>query len=879
MKNKLILTLVSLFSMLFLASIFKLSDDIQRKEEILESKTEVINVTDSIKTQALVTSTDLNPEKWALPEIDDSAWKSVQIPQYKMIQEKDFKEGNFGIYRITIPQEEIAKLKKFKGQVEFNPQYILFSDFDIYVNGKYLRSNSPTTGSESITGIPVEVGRDNLVAIKGKIKTGDTGIQHRGKMFLGKAATLNELHLSAYKGNYVFPLLFILSKGSVIFVFGLIYLLLNVERFFEKSLLFSLCAIGEDILTGDFLASVLTIHSRVYIYNFLNIGANIFLFLFLGEVVGKGFPKKRVYGATLALGVLSYVMAADILHTAYVFNFNTYLQFWNFVAAGVILYYLPKVIKQDKVLFLVMSVSLTLTMWSTFFSSNVGLNYKMLGNLLLFFMVAYQSFALFRREQLQLVEQEKDVAIGRTASLLAHDVRRPLEQMRFMLEKVSRGDISQDFLKEAREEVDFSITSVNNQINEIMNFSRTRSVELAPVSFYRVLSGSLKQVMTINKQLNISLLYDLKAQVKIVGDESRLAGALSNLLSNAVEAIRDIGKSEVGTIHLSTRVEGSKFIFKILNDGPLISEEHLDKIFSPLFTAGKDRGTGLGLASVAKAIHDHKGSISVKNIPSKGVEFTMTFSGTGLLDLPEAYRMETSSDKYGHETQDRVKRGDRPLRIFLLDDDVQVHEYFQYLVKNLSFDVELTFFTHYESAVEAVNDKRFDLYILDYDLGSDKTGVDFFHENLSFLSLEVVIHSNRDKVEPHDVKFNLLKKPMSFEELSELCEKVYDKRLKILLVDDGHMTLMAWEMYHGSHNIQVVDTPEGALKLLQKGSSYDLCVLDYYFDNSSYNGETLALKIKEVQNEMRIVLASTADLEVQGFSSIQKHQFEVRSLK
>lgn len=884
MKNKIILALTCLFSVLFLFFIFKLSDEIQRKEEILESSPDVTDVTQKIKTLALVTDKDLSPESWASQTLNEAGWKTVKIPEYQMVQENDFKVGNFGYYRIFVPAEVTMEFAKFKGQLELSPQYVLFKHVEVFVNGRFVRSNSPVTGSQAILNIPIEAGRDNIISIKGTISKGDSGIKHRGKIFLGKASALNELHVSAYKGNYVFPLLFILSKGSVIFVFALIYLLLNVERFFEKSLLFSLCAVGEDVLTGDFLSALLTMNTRVYIYNLLNIGANFFLFMFLADVVGRNPDRKRLYVITAIISVISYAIAVDILHASYLFSFNNFLQFWNYISAAVILYYLPQVIKRDKVLFLVMVIVLTLNLWNTISGSNAGLNFKMMGNLILFFMVAYQSFALFRREQLdreaktiQLLEQEKDVAIGKTASLLAHDVRRPLEQMKLILDKVTSGEIGAEFINAAKRDVDFSITSVNNQINDIMNYSKTRPVVLNDISFYRVLSGSLKQVMTINKNMNLDIQLNFQAHTKILGDESRLASALTNLVSNAVEAIRDIGKKDSGTIRLSTRLENKKFIFSIFNDGPVIPESMLQDIWRPLFTSGKESGTGLGLSSVLKTVQDHQGEISVKNIGQNGVEFELKLEASLDSDNFRDYEFHQDSRSYTYETKSSPQGHARPIRIFLLDDDAQVHEYFQFLVRNLPFDVDLTFVSHYETARDAIRAKRHDLYILDFDLGGQKTGLDFYQENLSFLKSEVVIHSNRDLGK--ELLCQHLKKPMTYDELHSLCEKAYERRVKVLLVDDSELTLMAWEMFHGKHNIQVANSPEAALALLQQGDiPVDLCVVDYYYDNSRMTGETLALKIKALQDSLRVVLASNSDLSVAGFQSIDKNHFEVRSL-
>lgn len=885
MKNKFILAVTCLFSLIFLGYIFKLADEIQHDEDRLEMSPNIKDVTDKISTKILVTKDDLSSNEWGTANFNGLKWGQVKIPSHSIIEDPNFSPGGYVYYSIFLPKEETLKLAHLKGELELSINATFLSKAEIYVNGSFLRSNTPENIVQSLLNVPVEYGKDNIVSIKGHIKEGDRGIEHRKKIYLGKANELTAIYSFSYRGSTIFPLIFVLCKGSVIFVFTLIFLLLNVGKFFEKSLLFSIFAVCEDVLTGDFLTSVLNLNTRAYLHNFFSFGTVVFLFLFLGDVVEKPVKKKHALIGSLILALISFGMMTDILYKGAFFNFNIYLKFWIVISVSVLLYFLPKVIKVDKVLFVVMAGVIALTLWSSLLVGNIGLNLKLFGNLLLFFMVAYQSFALFRREQIksqaqeiQLLEQEKDVAIGKTASLLAHDVRRPLEQMKLILEKVSKGEVSDDFLRAAKNDVNFSITSVNNQINDIMNYSKSRQVDLTEISFYHVLSGSLKQIMTINKGMDLSLEFDFKANVKVLGDESRLSSALTNLISNAVEAIRDIGKKQRGVIRFSTQIHGHQFVFRIFNDGPAIPEKMLAEIWKPLFTHGKEAGTGLGLASVMKTINDHKGSISVRNVDSSGVEFEIILQSADLNDEPSQYQFYKASQDYNYEIKKTLLSEKRPLRIFLLDDDSQVEEYFKFLIQNLPFQVEFTFASHFDTARTLVQSKRFDLYILDYDLGDTRNGMDFYHECLPFLSKEVVIHSGREEGIIRGEKCVHHKKPMSFEEISVLCGQVYESRLKVLLIDDSELTRMTWEMFHGRQNIELADSPEAALKVLSEKNDIDLCVVDYYFDNSQMNGEMLARKIKELNPEMKIILSSNAELSSSEFKTIDKTHFDVRDV-
>ncbi len=69
----------------------------------------------------------------------------------------------------------------------------------------------------------------------------------------------------------------------------------------------------------------------------------------------------------------------------------------------------------------------------------------------------------------------------------------------------------------------------------------------------------------------------------------------------------------------------------IADDGTGIPEEHFEHLFDRFYRieSGRSRkkgGSGIGLAIVKGAAKFHGGDITVRNIPSGGLEFTLTVS-------------------------------------------------------------------------------------------------------------------------------------------------------------------------------------------------------------------------------------------------------------
>ena len=848
-KNKIVLVASCIFSAVFLGYIFKMGQDLSRVEDIIASSPNVVDVTDKIQTKLLVTAENFKNDAWAAPEFEDKSWTSVAIPKHRIVSEKEFNEGNFAYYRIYVPRTSFKSLSTLQNQLSVSLQYVQFSSMDIYLNGKFFRTLNPIKSVEFMTNLPIEDRIDNLIAIKGSIKTGDSGVNHRGKILVGKGVELNELYNKAYKSTTVRGLIYLLCKGSILFVFTLLFLVLRVESFFEKSLLYAMFVILEDILTGDYVYGILSLNQQVYLYDFVNLGINIFLFLFVSEVIKSRISLHAFKLIILLVAGLSVLISVDLLHTSIVFNIDSFLKFWNLVFIVNLLWFLPKLFKQEKVFFAIALTAATLTIWGGLFTSNFSMNLKAYGNLLIFFGVAYQTFILFRREQIQLFEQEKDVAIGKTAAMLAHDVRKPLEQVKVLLDRLVHGDHSEEFLEIAKHDIGFSLMSVESHVNDIINYSSFKKIDLNPVSIYSVLSTSINQVLSLGNMIDLELNYDFKANTKILADESRLAIIFNNILSNAVEAIQDIGKSDKGEIRVSTDVYFGKFRIKISNTGPQIPEELLNEIFKPLITYGKATGTGLGLASVSKAVQELNGEIFAKNLHPSGVEFEMQFQVSEVFDSADQYVFQSKLKSFMNLASNRVTPSDlKSIRVLVLEEDPKIFEYYSEIVHGMSSKYEVLNASTEKDCRRLLASKHFDLVLA----------------NSSFEFLEPLIKEHVTFIQfygSNRIDERKIISLITIDELTELCSKASNNAKRILLVEDSKIITLGWLMYYGKHNLMCVSNPDDAISFLETHQNIDVCVIDYHFEGFTMNGVELAdYLIKENYTYNMVISSSKLDI-------------------
>lgn len=99
---------------------------------------------------------------------------------------------------------------------------------------------------------------------------------------------------------------------------------------------------------------------------------------------------------------------------------------------------------------------------------------------------------------------------------------------------------------------------------------------------------------------------------------SRINQVFLNLLVNAGQAI-----DSKGTITISSGVDGQEVWLRFEDTGCGIHEEHLNRIFEPLFTAKPvAQGTGLGLRVSYPIVRKHGGRIEVDSEIGRGTRFT-----------------------------------------------------------------------------------------------------------------------------------------------------------------------------------------------------------------------------------------------------------------
>ncbi|MDO9475947.1 MAG: ATP-binding protein [Pseudohongiella sp.] len=115
------------------------------------------------------------------------------------------------------------------------------------------------------------------------------------------------------------------------------------------------------------------------------------------------------------------------------------------------------------------------------------------------------------------------------------------------------------------------------------------------------------------------------AQLTVQADNNLIEQILLNLLSNAIDAVREQEDRQIHLLAFQQESNG-RVVIQVRDNGAGISKEHIDDIFTPFFTT-KNEGTGVGLSLSRQLARLNNATLSVSSIEKKGSTFQLTFFG------------------------------------------------------------------------------------------------------------------------------------------------------------------------------------------------------------------------------------------------------------
>ncbi len=213
---------------------------------------------------------------------------------------------------------------------------------------------------------------------------------------------------------------------------------------------------------------------------------------------------------------------------------------------------------------------------------------------------------------------------------VSHELKTPVSSIQGYLETIlSNPDLSPDKRQFFLERCYSQSTRLTGLLRDISVLNRldeaSEMFDLTEVNITKLIAEIQKECSQDMEEKHITSEIILPGDPTVFGNNSLLYSIFRNLYDNAIAYAGENIKISVNCY----KEDPKYYYFSFSDNGVGIPEEHINRIFERFYRVDKGRsrkigGTGLGLSIVKNGVNFHKGQISAKSSPGKGVTFFFT---------------------------------------------------------------------------------------------------------------------------------------------------------------------------------------------------------------------------------------------------------------
>ncbi len=246
--------------------------------------------------------------------------------------------------------------------------------------------------------------------------------------------------------------------------------------------------------------------------------------------------------------------------------------------------------------------------------------------------IGSRTVLLFTRNdpvEAKLAQAQRLQMLGEISGGIAHDFNNVLSAlltgMDFLRDECNRTDaVDQCFA-----DMDLAARRAMDLTSQLLAFGRGGEQEHTEVSLSNLVADSLRLIRGIVPASTI-IASDIEDDIVVRGSGAQLLQVVVNLVVNASQAMPNGGTVTVRT-HLGnmdpekTGITGKAAIVEVADTGVGMDAETRLRALEPFFTTkARGDGTGLGLATVQRAVQRHAGHLHIESHPGQGTRMIVT---------------------------------------------------------------------------------------------------------------------------------------------------------------------------------------------------------------------------------------------------------------
>lgn len=226
-----------------------------------------------------------------------------------------------------------------------------------------------------------------------------------------------------------------------------------------------------------------------------------------------------------------------------------------------------------------------------------------------------------------IVHLERTGIVGQMSTMIAHELKQPLGAItnfaNGLLRRLRRGTIDPKVFSEALEEIVMQGTRASEIVNRVRSYAKQQQPVLELTDMQVIVLNAI-HTFERSRRSNAKIEADLQPFLWADIDAWEVELAILNLLKNAADSVEGLSDAR---IRVRVRPEDRYWRIEVIDNGPKITQEEVDRFMMPLVTS-KAGGLGLGLSICSNIAERHHGHISGYANPNGGVTIAM--------DIPRA---------------------------------------------------------------------------------------------------------------------------------------------------------------------------------------------------------------------------------------------------